>query len=155
MAGPDPLTPGGEVAVRTFGHKRGVLVAAGRDGRWQVRVGGVTMWCREADLVIPRADKKRQERRGSARDAHEDGSGAPAAAGRLDLHGLRVEEAMARVLDEIDRTLLRGADRLEVIHGKGSGRIRQELHRRLRSMPVVKACRLDPANAGVTWVFFG
>ncbi len=155
MADPDPLTPGGEVVVRTFGHKRGVLVAAGRDGRWQVRVGVVTMWCREEDLGMPPAEKKRRERRGSARDTREGSSEATAPAGRLDLHGLTVEEAMARVLDEIDRTLLRGADRLEVIHGKGSGRIRQELHRRLRGLPVVKAYRLDPANAGVTWVFFG
>lgn len=141
--------------VRTFGHKRGVLVAAGRDGRWQVRVGGVTLWCREEDLGVPPAEKKRRDRRGSVREAPEGGSNATASAGRLDLHGLTVEDAMARVLDEIDRTLLRGADRLEVIHGKGSGRIRQELHRRLRGMPVVKAYRLDPANAGVTWVFFG
>jgi DNA mismatch repair protein MutS2 len=155
VAGPDPLTPGGEVVVRTFGHKRGVLVAAGRDGRWQVRVGGVTMWCRREDLGLPPPAKKRRDRRASPRETSEGSPRGTAAAGRLDLHGLTVEDAIARVLDEIDLTLLRGADRLEVVHGKGTGRIRHELHRRLRGMPVVKAFRLDPANAGVTWVFFG
>lgn len=141
--------------VRTFGHKRGVLVAAGRDGRWQVRVGGVMMWCRREDLAVPPPGKKRRERRGSPRQPPESSARNAAFAGRIDLHGLTVEDAMTRVLDEIDRTLLRGADRLEVVHGKGSGRIRDELHRRLRGLPVVKAFRLDPANTGVTWVFFG
>jgi DNA mismatch repair protein MutS2 len=76
------------------------------------------------------------------------------ASGRLDLHGLIVEEALARLTDEIDRSLLRGADRIEVIHGKGSGRVRDAVHRYLASMPVVAAFRLDPVNPGVTWVHF-
>jgi hypothetical protein len=72
--------------------------------------------------------------------------------GRVDLHGLVVEEALARIMEEIDRSLLRGADRVEVVHGKGTGRIRNALHRHLASMAVVAAFRLDPRNAGVTWV---
>jgi dsDNA-specific endonuclease/ATPase MutS2 len=40
------------------------------------------------------------------------------------------------------------------VHGKGSGRIREALHRRLAALPVVAAFRLDPANAGVTWIYF-
>jgi len=72
----------------------------------------------------------------------------------VDLHGLLVEEALARVVDEIDRSLLRGADRVEVVHGKGTGRIRDALHRHLASIPVVAALRLDPKNPGVTWVHF-
>jgi len=74
--------------------------------------------------------------------------------GYLDLHGLVVDEALARVVDEIDRSLLRGADRVEVVHGKGSGRLRDALHRHLASMTVVVAFRLDPRNPGVTWIHF-
>ena len=155
MTDPAPLTPGSEVVVRTFGHKRGVVVAAGRDGRCQVRVGGVTMWCREDDLARPPEVKRKRERRGTARAAPDEGLAEVAPAGRVDLHGLRVEEAMARVVDEIDRSLVRGADRVEVVHGKGAGRLRHELHRRLGAIGVVKAFRLDPSNAGVTWIFFG
>ena len=149
------LAIGAAVVVRAFGNKRGVIVAAGRDRRYQVRFEAVTMWCGEEDLTVPAEPRKkktgdRPRRRG---DAEEDS--APAAPpGRVDLHGLRVEEALARVVDEIDRSLLRGADRVEVVHGKGSGRIRDALHRSFASMPVVAAFRPDPRNPGVTWIYF-
>jgi dsDNA-specific endonuclease/ATPase MutS2 len=41
-----------------------------------------------------------------------------------------------------------------VVHGKGSGRLREALHRHLASMTVVVAFRLDPRNPGVTWIHF-
>ena len=41
---------GHHVVVRTLGHKRGVIVEAGRHGQYRVRVGNVTTWCREEDL---------------------------------------------------------------------------------------------------------
>ena len=73
---------------------------------------------------------------------------------RIDLHGLTVDDALARVVEAIDLALRRDTDRLEIVHGKGSGRIRRALHRCLASMPVVAAFRLDQGNAGVTWVYF-
>jgi DNA mismatch repair protein MutS2 len=67
---------------------------------------------------------------------------------------MTVEEAIARVVEEIDLALRRGADRIEVVHGKGSGRIRDALHRELAKIPVIAKFRLDPRNPGVTWVYF-
>ena len=66
---------------------------------------------------------------------------------------MTVDEAIARGVEEIDKAVRRGADRLEVVHGKGSGRIRNALHRELAALPVVASFRLDPRNAGVTWVY--
>jgi DNA mismatch repair protein MutS2 len=150
------LPLGAAVAVRTFGHKRGVVIAVDRNGRYQVRIEGVTMWCGEEDLSVePEPRKKRKGGDGPRRHGGtEEDSGAVAPPGRVDLHGLVVEEALARVVDEIDRSLLRGADRVEVVHGKGSGRLREALHRHLASMTVVVAFRLDPRNPGVTWIHF-
>jgi hypothetical protein len=37
-----------------------------------------------------------------------------------------------------------------VIHGRSGGRIRASLHRWLRSIPTIRAYRVDPLNAGVT-----
>jgi DNA mismatch repair protein MutS2 len=150
-----PWPIGAAVVVRAFGNKRGVVVAVGRDGRCQVRIEAVTMWCREEELTVPAEPRKKKAGGRPRRPLRASASPWPvAAAGRIDLHGLLVEEALARVVEEIDRSLLRGADRVEVVHGKGSGRIRDALHRTLASMPVVAAFRLDPRNAGVTWVYF-
>ena len=147
------LPIGADVVVGTFGNKRGVVIAVGGKGRYQVRLDRVTMWCREEDLETPPEDGKKKPRRAARAEtpALRDDAAPP---GCVDLHGLRVEEAIARVVDEIDRALLRGADRVEVVHGKGSGRVRDALHRHLASMSVVVAAfRLDPANPGVTWVY--
>jgi DNA mismatch repair protein MutS2 len=144
---------GRDVVVRTLGNKRGVIVEVGRHGQYRVRVGSVTTWCREADLDLSSGapTKSAGPRR---RDATKSERRAPGPPRRIDLHGLRVDEALARVVDGIDRALLDGADRLEIIHGKGSGRIRDALHEHLASMRVVVSFELDPDNPGVTRVHF-
>jgi len=146
---------GAEVIVRTLGNKRGVVLEAGRGGRYRIRVEGVTMWCLEQDIAVPpEGSKKKKAGHGSARERAAAPSVEAAPPGRVDLHGLTVEEALARVVDEIDHALRRGADRVEVVHGKGSGRIRHTLHHHLTSLPVVKAFKLDERNPGVTWLYF-
>jgi DNA mismatch repair protein MutS2 len=150
-----PLSVGDEVVVRALARKRGTVIAVGRDGRYRVRVDGITMWCREAELgEPPPAGKKKKRPAATDRSEAAVARADTAPPGRIDLHGLRVEEAMTRVMDAIDRSLREGADRIEVVHGKGSGRIRDALHRRLASLSVVSHFALDAKNDGVTWVYF-
>ena len=154
-----PWTIGADVVVLSFGGKRGTVVDVGHDGRYRVRVDAVTMWCREDQLADPPAPSRTAARRArTSRDANRQHGEEPASAttstARVDLHGLSVDEAMARVMAEIDRALQQGASRLEVIHGKGSGRIKAALHRLLTSLPVVASFQLDEGNPGVTWVHF-
>lgn len=150
------LAVGDEVAVRALGGKRGTIVTVGRDGRYRVRVHALELWCREDDVAVIAPDARGKPRSRQRRDGpgpHP--SESPAApAGRIDLHGLPVEEAMTRVVAEIDRTLRSGADRIEIVHGIGTGRIKAALHRLLASMPGVARFGLDPRNPGVTWARF-
>lgn len=152
-----PFARGARVVVLTLGKKRGVIVETGRGGRYRVLVDNATVSCREEDLAAPEDPGKK--RRARTREAPHQTPATDAAtrtlqAPRVDLHGLTVEDALARVVEEIDRALRHGADRLEVMHGKGTGRIRKALHRQLAAIPVVKAFRLDPGNPGVTCVYF-
>jgi len=149
-----PLPVGASVAVRTLGNKQGVVVQADRNGRYRVLVDSVTLSCREEDLVV-RPERAKNKPAGRARREPQAAiSDAPVPPGRVDLHGLRVEEAIARVVAEIDHALRRDADRVEIVHGKGSGRLKEALHRHLASMPGIRTFRLDPHNPGVTWVLF-
>lgn len=75
-----------------------------------------------------------------------------AAARDIDLHGLTVEQAIARADQALNDALLADAAEIRFIHGKSGGRIRAALHRRLRDSPSVRAFRLDPRNPGVTVV---
>ena len=147
---------GNEVIVRLLGNKRGVIEKVGARGRYHVRVDGVMTWCRDEDLGRPPEPKRKSKKaEGRPRLEHPgDQTGESAPPGRIDLHGLSVPEAVEKVMAEIDRSVQRGADRLEVIHGKGSGLIKDALHKRLAALSVVAAFRLDPRNPGVTWVYF-
>jgi DNA mismatch repair protein MutS2 len=147
---------GSEVIVRPLGNKRGVVVEAGRNGRYHVRVEGVMTWCRDDDLGRPPETKRKARKSdGRARLEHPaDKARDTAPPGRIDLHGLSVAEAVEKVMTEIDRSLQRGAERLEIVHGKGSGLIKEAIHKRLAALSVVAQFRLDPRNPGVTWVYF-
>ena len=153
----DKLHVGSEVIVRPLGNRRGIVVEAGPKGRYHVRVDGVMTWCRDDDLGRPPEPKRKPKKsRERARLEHpgDQARDAVAAPGRVDLHGLSVTDAIETVMTEIDRSVQRGADRLEIIHGKGSGLIKDALHKRLAALSVVHAFRLDPRNSGVTWVYF-
>jgi DNA mismatch repair protein MutS2 len=142
---------GAEVVVLSLGRKRGIVIDAGRGGRYRVQVEGVTVTCRDDDLALPKPASTKSSK---ARTFSPDSSAVPAAPpGRIDLHGLTVDEAVARVMDTLDDALRRGAEKVEVVHGKGTGRIRDAVHRHLTTIPIVAAVRLDPRNPGVTWVW--
>lgn len=147
-----PFAPGSSVVVLTLGRKQGVIVEAGRGGRYRVQVGNTVVSCRETELAATEDRKRRSSPK--VPETPKPGSDAFAApASRIDLHGLTVEEAMGQVLQEIDRAIRNGADRVEVVHGKGSGRLRDALHRELAGISAVTAFRLDPRNPGVTWIY--
>ena len=81
------------------------------------------------------------------------GSPGPLASARLDLRGARVEEALVTLEARISAVLLAGGDQLEIIHGVGTGALRDAVRRRLRELPEVRSVRLDesPGREGVTF----
>ena len=70
----------------------------------------------------------------------------------VDLHGLRVDEALLRIDEALDAALRAGHAELRFIHGRSGGRLRGALHARLRGISAVRGLRIDPHNAGVTIV---
>jgi DNA mismatch repair protein MutS2 len=76
-------------------------------------------------------------------------SHAPAS---IDLHGLTPDEALAALDAFINDAILAGHAGVQVIHGRGAGRLKDLVHRRLSAIAAVRHVRLDPANAGVTLV---
>jgi DNA mismatch repair protein MutS2 len=74
---------------------------------------------------------------------------------RLDLRGLSREEALYQLNQYLDNAVLAGLPRAELIHGKGTGILRQAIHEQLKNDFRVKAFRLGElteGGAGVTIV---
>jgi DNA mismatch repair protein MutS2 len=154
------------VLVKSLG-KTGRVVEAGRGGRYRVRVGGVVMACREEDLDAAGAgDRKRAKKAGHEEEGREENAktlfdAATALSqserrrlGSLDLHGFTVEEALSKVEERLDLALRAGLESVEIIHGRGSGRIKVAVHRLLGELSAVRHFEVARDNPGVTRVFF-
>lgn len=72
----------------------------------------------------------------------------------VDLHGLRVDEALSRIDEALDHALRSGASGIVFVHGRSGGRLKGALHARLGVIAAVKAFRLDSRNPGATIVSF-
>lgn len=73
----------------------------------------------------------------------------------LDLRGQRVEDALLAVTYFLDEAVAASLDRVEILHGKGTGALRQAIHQYLDTRPDVAGHEEAPWNqggAGVTWV---
>jgi DNA mismatch repair protein MutS2 len=76
----------------------------------------------------------------------------------LDLRGLRIHEWERPLQQRLDRALVSGEDRLFILHGKGSGVLRQAIRVYLGRQRHVKALRDAPdeqGGSGWTWVDLG
>ena len=78
------------------------------------------------------------------------------AAAKLDLRGARVEDALMVLEARISAVLLAGGDQLEIIHGVGTGALRDAVRRKLRELPEVREVRAadEPGREGVTFALF-
>lgn len=75
----------------------------------------------------------------------------------LDLHGYRVEEALAETDKFLDRALLANYPYVKICHGTGTGRLYRAIHDYLRTHPAPKKFRFgnpDEGGGGVTVVEF-
>jgi len=148
------LTIGLDVLVLTL-KRRGVVVEALRVGVYRVQVGSMTITAREQELEVPAPSKKKSRRamapKGVERD--ERPAGATSEPASIDLHGLTVDDARNRVAGYISRAILAGLERVEIIHGIGTGRLKAAVTKDLRALTVVRAVKPHPTNPGITVVY--
>jgi DNA-nicking Smr family endonuclease len=57
----------------------------------------------------------------------------------LDLHRMTVDEALPKIDDFLNDTYSAGLHYVRIVHGKGSGVLRQEVSRYLSTHPLVKS----------------
>ena len=75
----------------------------------------------------------------------------------IDVRGMRAAEALEEVRDFIDDALMVGVGSVSILHGKGTGALKEEIRRYLRTVPEVESARdehADRGGAGITIVTF-
>jgi len=142
-----------------------IVVAINRRGRvidvrgdvYRVLVGALPVMCREHEIRA--VDTVKPGKRQTQRDQHRQAASTdpphynePGITRAIDLHGMTVDEARTAVADFVSRAVLDGADTLEIIHGIGTGRVRDAVRRALAAIGAVRQVRPHPTNLGVTIV---
>ena len=75
----------------------------------------------------------------------------------IDVRGERVVDALERVRDFIDDALMVGVGSVTILHGKGTGALKEEIRRFLRTVPAVQSAvddHPDHGGSGITIVTF-
>ena len=76
----------------------------------------------------------------------------------IDIRGERVADALDIVLRYVDDAIMLGMDSVRIVHGKGTGALREEIQKLLRTVPAVSSVRDEDVRlggSGVTVVTFG
>lgn len=66
----------------------------------------------------------------------------------LDVRGMRADQALADVERFLDKALQVSFSEIEIIHGRGTGALRREIHAFLRGFPAVERFTLAPEDRG-------
>jgi len=67
---------------------------------------------------------------------------------KLDLRGLTLDEAIIRLEKHMDDSILANLDSIQIIHGKGTGKLRKGLHQYLEKKEQVESFRLGVEGEG-------
>lgn len=137
---------GDEILVISYGQ-RGTLVKQLKDGRWEAQVGLIKMTLDEKEFNLIKAEKEAaQPKKRQVNVVKRSNTSGPRA--RLDLRGKRYEEAMQELDGFIDQALLNNMAQVDIIHGIGTGVIREGVTKYLRRNKHVKSFEYAPQNAG-------
>ncbi|AXL22051.1 endonuclease MutS2 [Megasphaera stantonii] len=125
-----------------------------------VSVRGMTVRVKLQDVSAPYLDEIKREEQ-AERKASASSSFRPirtaSVATELNIIGKTYQEALPDVEKFLDQALAAGFSPVRIIHGKGSGALRRQIHEFLDSQPFVKKYALDDVEgggAGVTLVYF-
>jgi DNA mismatch repair protein MutS2 len=143
----ESLNEGDHVRIETTGAQGRVIEL--RDERAVVDIGGVRMRVAAADLVVvpePTPAPAQRTSRGTWAVADFD------AASEVDLRGMRADEAVSRLQPALDAAIQAALPSLRIIHGKGTGALREVVADVLRSDSRIRAYRAGGIGEGGTGV---
>ena len=136
---------GDDIIVLSYGQ-RGTLTNQLKDGRWEAQVGLIKMTLEEKEFDLVQAQQEASVKKKQVNVVKRAGGKGPQA--RLDLRGKRYEEAMEALDAFIDQALLNNMAQVDIIHGIGTGVIREGVTKYLQRNKQVKSFGYAPQNAG-------
>lgn len=155
-ADPATLKPGKKVYVRSLKMKGEILSINEKEaevqmGALRMRVGLDELQTgsgtqEEASISGKNKSKSPSSFRGEAKTPEQIFHASPGM--ELDLRGLRVDDALDELGDYLDQAFLAGLPSVRIIHGKGTGAIKQAVRKTLRHAKQVKTWKVGAHGEG-------
>jgi DNA mismatch repair protein MutS2 len=151
---PLPLQVGEQVRVRGLNVTGRLLTPIGGSGNVQVDVGGKTITMAAAGLerATERGDKAPPTAMGRPARPRRRAAAVEELSPTLSLLGATIDEALPTVETYLDRAFAEGLPRVHIVHGVGSGRLRQAITALLEHHPLVRRFQAGDAGGGTTIV---
>ncbi|MBZ4663400.1 MAG: endonuclease MutS2 [Caloramator sp.] len=141
----EDVNVGDEVFVTTVSQKGVVLSKPDSKGEVQVQIGIIKMNVPLNKLKRVEQDKKEVKKSGVTNIIKQKAQNISA---EIDLRGQTVDEALYNLDKYLDDAYLAGLNFVRIIHGKGTGALREGIKQELRKHQYVKSMRSGDINEG-------
>ncbi|MCR4434615.1 MAG: endonuclease MutS2 [Clostridiales bacterium] len=142
---PNNLKPGDDVLIVNLNQKGVVLNPPDKDGETLVQAGIMKINVHISNLRKIQEQRNEIQKTGLGRISVSKSSHISA---EIDLRGSTLDDAMESVDKYLDDASIAGLREIMIIHGKGTGVLRNGIHQLLRSNPHVKSFRLGKYGEG-------
>lgn len=138
---------GDDIIVTAYGQ-RGTLINQTKNGKWEAQVGLIKTMLKEDEFSLAKVQEEAQKPKKKQVHVVKKSKKSAGPRARLDLRGKRYEEAMQELDEFIDQALLNNMAQVDIIHGIGTGVIREGVTKYLSRNKHVKSFGYAPQNAG-------
>ena len=149
---PENLKPGDTVMIVNLNQKGTVVTPPGKDGEAVIQAGIMKINVHVTNLKLIDEQMEEVRKTGLGKISM---SKSMNISSRLDIRGTNVDEAVEILGKFLDDAALAGLSEITIIHGKGTGMLRNGVHQYLKTSRHVKSYRLGKygeGEAGVTIV---
>lgn len=147
-----PLEVGTAVYLDNLNKEGEILELSDRDSKVIVQVGPMKIKVDRKDITPKEKSRPNEGYRPRKMGQGINGTDRHVMNARLDLRGRTAEEALFLVEKLVSDAVVSGTHELQVIHGKGTGKLRQVIQDYLKDNPLVSEYRYGAPNEGGTGV---
>ncbi len=149
---PRPLKIGDRVLIADIAKEAEVLSLPDRNNNLEVNTGSFKIRVKLDNLRLIEKEKTKPEKKVNPVRTTAESRATKEISTRCDLRGMNADEGIMELEKFIDETLMSGIDEFTVIHGKGTGVLRNAVQIFLRKHKHVKSFRLGVFGEGETGV---
>ena len=140
-----PLSKGDAVLLRSLNQKGHIISDVDNSQNVMVQVGLLKMKVKKSDLVKIKSDEEEKQRTSTTRMIKLKTSSINPV---IDLRGLNLDEAILELDKYLDDAFMSNLNEIQIIHGKGTGVLREGITQFLKKHKHVKESRLGNFNEG-------